>query len=209
MQGIMQCLDHAHNGHRRIHFNHHKGVSMRSSRRVFMMQMATAASAVLVAQQASAQAMVAENDPQAAGVATRPTPARSTRPSTPSTPPVRTVPAAPCTRARPVRPAVVAACSRASRWRPRAGARPTPRRPDPARVSLAHGLGTSPPKPGARRIRFFFRSAIPGLRGPCRGFACRTADPHATAHPMALRTMAACPHPTPIPSPARCACSRP
>ena len=41
---------------------------MRSSRRVFMMQMATAASAVLVAQQASAQAMVAENDPQAAGV---------------------------------------------------------------------------------------------------------------------------------------------
>ncbi|MEY2770866.1 MAG: High-potential iron-sulfur protein [Pseudomonadota bacterium] len=41
---------------------------MSTSRRVFMMQMATAASAVLVAQQASAQAMVAENDPQAAGV---------------------------------------------------------------------------------------------------------------------------------------------
>lgn len=39
-----------------------------STRRVFMMQMATAAGATLVAQQASAQAMVAENDPQAAGV---------------------------------------------------------------------------------------------------------------------------------------------
>ena len=38
------------------------------TRRVFMMQMATAAGATLVAQQASAQAMVAESDPQAAGV---------------------------------------------------------------------------------------------------------------------------------------------
>ena len=45
-------------------------MTVRSSpnRRVFMMQMATAAGATLVAQQASAQAMVAENDPQAAGV---------------------------------------------------------------------------------------------------------------------------------------------
>ncbi len=39
-----------------------------STRRVFMMQMATATGAVLVAQQATAQAMVAETDPQAAGV---------------------------------------------------------------------------------------------------------------------------------------------
>lgn len=39
-----------------------------STRRVFMMQIATAAGATLVAQQASAQAMVAENDPQAVGV---------------------------------------------------------------------------------------------------------------------------------------------
>ena len=39
-----------------------------STHRVFMMQMATAAGATLVAQQAAAQAMVAENDPQAAGV---------------------------------------------------------------------------------------------------------------------------------------------
>lgn len=45
-------------------------MSVRSSsnRRVFMMQIATAAGATLVAQQATAQAMVAENDPQAAGV---------------------------------------------------------------------------------------------------------------------------------------------
>jgi len=45
-------------------------MTVRSStnRRVFMMQMATAAGATLVAQQASAQAMVAENDPQAVGV---------------------------------------------------------------------------------------------------------------------------------------------
>jgi hypothetical protein len=40
----------------------------KSTRRVFMMQMATATGAVLVAEQATAQAMVAENDPQAAGV---------------------------------------------------------------------------------------------------------------------------------------------
>lgn len=39
-----------------------------STRRVFMMQVATAAGATLVAQQAMAQAMVAENDPQAVGV---------------------------------------------------------------------------------------------------------------------------------------------
>ena len=38
------------------------------TRRVFMMQIATAAGATLMAQQASAQAMVAENDPQAVGV---------------------------------------------------------------------------------------------------------------------------------------------
>ena len=45
-------------------------MTVRSStnRRVFMMQMATAAGATLVAQQASAHAMVAENDPQAVGV---------------------------------------------------------------------------------------------------------------------------------------------
>ena len=39
-----------------------------STRRVFMMQMATAAGAALVVQEASAQAMVAESDPQAVGV---------------------------------------------------------------------------------------------------------------------------------------------
>ena len=39
-----------------------------STRRVFMMQVATAAGAALVAQQATAQAMVAESDPQAVGV---------------------------------------------------------------------------------------------------------------------------------------------
>ena len=42
--------------------------SRTSTRRVFMMQMATATGAVLVAQEATAQAMVAESDPQAAGV---------------------------------------------------------------------------------------------------------------------------------------------
>ena len=39
-----------------------------STRRVFMMQMVTATGAVLVAQEAAAQPMVAENEPQAAGV---------------------------------------------------------------------------------------------------------------------------------------------
>lgn len=39
-----------------------------STRRVFMMQMASAAGAALVVQEASAQAMVAETDPQAVGV---------------------------------------------------------------------------------------------------------------------------------------------
>lgn len=39
-----------------------------SNRRVFMMQVATATGAVLAAQQVMAQPMVAENDPQAAGV---------------------------------------------------------------------------------------------------------------------------------------------
>ncbi len=39
-----------------------------STRRVFMMQVATAAGAVMLAQEAAAQPMVAENDPQAAGV---------------------------------------------------------------------------------------------------------------------------------------------
>ena len=38
------------------------------TRRVFMLQMATAAGATLAVQQASAQAMVAESDPQAAAV---------------------------------------------------------------------------------------------------------------------------------------------
>lgn len=41
---------------------------MTPNRRVFMMQIATAAGATLVVQQASAQAMVAETDPQAVGV---------------------------------------------------------------------------------------------------------------------------------------------
>ena len=45
-------------------------MSVRSpqNRRVFMMQVATAAGAVLLAQEVAAQPMVAENDPQAAGV---------------------------------------------------------------------------------------------------------------------------------------------
>lgn len=42
--------------------------SMASNRRVFMMQVATAATAVMVASEASAQAMVDEKDPQAAGL---------------------------------------------------------------------------------------------------------------------------------------------
>lgn len=43
--------------------------SLQANRRVFMMQVATAAGAVLVASEASAQAMVDEKDPQAAGLA--------------------------------------------------------------------------------------------------------------------------------------------
>ncbi len=45
-------------------------MSVRSpqNRRVFMMQVATAAGAVMLAQEAAAQPMVAENDAQAAGV---------------------------------------------------------------------------------------------------------------------------------------------
>ncbi len=45
-------------------------MSVRSpqNRRVFMMQVATAAGAVLLAQEVAAQPMVAENDAQAAGV---------------------------------------------------------------------------------------------------------------------------------------------
>ena len=43
-------------------------VRFANTRRVFMMQVATAAGAALLAQEAAAQAMVAENDPQAAGV---------------------------------------------------------------------------------------------------------------------------------------------
>ena len=39
-----------------------------STRRVFMMQVATAAGAALAVQEAAAQPMVAEGDPQAAGV---------------------------------------------------------------------------------------------------------------------------------------------
>ena len=39
-----------------------------STRRVFMMQVTTAAATVLAVGEATAQAMVAENDPQAAGV---------------------------------------------------------------------------------------------------------------------------------------------
>ena len=44
-------------------------MSINPSRRVFMMQVATAASAVMVMGEASAQAMVDEKDPQAAGLA--------------------------------------------------------------------------------------------------------------------------------------------
>ena len=40
-----------------------------SNRRVFMMQVATAATAVMVASEASAQAMLDEKDPQAVGLA--------------------------------------------------------------------------------------------------------------------------------------------
>ena len=43
-------------------------MSVSSNRRVFMMQVATAAGAALVASEAMAQPMVAENDPQAAGL---------------------------------------------------------------------------------------------------------------------------------------------
>lgn len=42
--------------------------SNHSTRRVFMMQVATAAGVAMLAQEAAAQAMVAENDPQAVGV---------------------------------------------------------------------------------------------------------------------------------------------
>ena len=42
--------------------------SLSSTRRVFMMQVASAASAVLAVSEASAQAMVDEKDPQAAGL---------------------------------------------------------------------------------------------------------------------------------------------
>jgi hypothetical protein len=42
--------------------------SLTSTRRVFMMQVATAATAVMAASQASAQAMVDEKDPQAASL---------------------------------------------------------------------------------------------------------------------------------------------
>ncbi|MFM8591084.1 MAG: high-potential iron-sulfur protein [Limnohabitans sp.] len=43
-------------------------VRSHSTRRVFMMQLATATGAALLVQEASAQAMVSESDPQAAGV---------------------------------------------------------------------------------------------------------------------------------------------
>ena len=43
--------------------------SLSSTRRVFMMQVATAATAVLAVSEASAQAMVDEKDPQAVGLA--------------------------------------------------------------------------------------------------------------------------------------------
>jgi hypothetical protein len=43
--------------------------SLKTSRRVFMMQMATVAGTVMVANEASAQAMVNEKDPQAAALA--------------------------------------------------------------------------------------------------------------------------------------------
>ena len=43
--------------------------SQSSTRRVFMMQVATAATAVLAVSEASAQAMVDEKDPQAVGLA--------------------------------------------------------------------------------------------------------------------------------------------
>jgi len=42
--------------------------SISSTRRVFMMQVATAATAVLAVSEASAQAMVDEKDPQAVGL---------------------------------------------------------------------------------------------------------------------------------------------
>ncbi|MFM2035261.1 MAG: High-potential iron-sulfur protein [Pseudomonadota bacterium] len=42
--------------------------SLHANRRVFMMQVATAATAVLAASEAAAQAMVDEKDPQAAGL---------------------------------------------------------------------------------------------------------------------------------------------
>lgn len=44
-------------------------MSFKANRRVFMMQVATAASASLVVSEASAQAMVDEKDPQAVGLA--------------------------------------------------------------------------------------------------------------------------------------------
>ena len=43
-------------------------VRSHSNRRVFMMQLATATGAALLVQEAAAQAMVSESDPQAAGV---------------------------------------------------------------------------------------------------------------------------------------------
>ena len=42
--------------------------SLNANRRVFMMQMATAATAVMAVSEASAQAMVDEKDPQASGL---------------------------------------------------------------------------------------------------------------------------------------------
>jgi High potential iron-sulfur protein len=122
---------------------------MSTSRRVFMMQMATAASAVLVAQQASAQAMVAENDPQAAGVGYK-------------------ADASKVDKAKYPKYAAGQNCSNCALYQGKAGAA--------SACSPGPRAGGIAPKPGAACTRFFFArnplepagTHIGGRSGKCR-----------------------------------------
>ena len=103
----------------------------KTTRRVFMIQNAVASAAVLMAVDASAQAMVSESDPQAAALGYVADTNKANKSKFPKHAPTRPVAAACCTKVRRVRLLVVAGSSQANKLQRRAGALRTTRKPEP------------------------------------------------------------------------------
>jgi hypothetical protein len=107
-----------------------------SNRRIFMMQVAVGGTALL-AQQAMAQAMVNEKDPQAAALGYAADTTKVDAKNSPNMRPLKSAPTALCSPENPPTLPVHAPCSQASKSLATVGARLTPRKHNRLRLSAA------------------------------------------------------------------------